>query len=262
MNILNKLEILSQSEWDFFKKNGYLIKRNFIDKTIVQRIQKITEQHLKNRIAPFELEQEVNYPGSPKTVEEKGGDTIRRLKLAYSRDEVFKNWINNQKVIQVLKDLFQSEKIFFVQSHHNCVMTKQPRFSSETHWHKDTRYWNFANNHLINTWLPLDDEVKENGCLQVIPQSHQWHTPRDLLDERLFLREDLPESMQWIEKAQNVEMKQGDLLFFHAAIFHAAGNNKTQKSKNSAVFTFHSDDNYPIPESNSTNFPEILISQD
>ncbi len=239
-------ELISKQEIDFFHENGYLVKRDFVDKARILRIQDKVIEHLNNRVKPFELEQEVHYPGSPQTKEEQGGDTIRRLLLAYSRDTVFAQWQMSHKATRVLKALFDSETLYLVQSHHNCIMTKQPRYSSETHWHKDTRYWDFENQQLINTWLPLGDETLENGCLQVIPGSHLWDAPKDRLDERLFLRKDLASNQEWLEKSIDVELNRGDLLFFHAAIFHAAGRNKTQQSKNALVSTYHSEKNQEI----------------
>jgi phytanoyl-CoA hydroxylase len=254
------MNILTDKDFDFFQKNGYLVMRQFVSLAYIEQIKSAVKKDLENRVCPFELEQEVNYPGSPKSIDSEGGDTIRRLLLAYSRGGELQRWAENSDVIEVLQALFQSKTIHLVQSHHNCVMTKQPQFSSETHWHKDIRYWCFENNHLINTWLPLGEEMIENGCLQVIPKTHQWHVPKSLLDERLFLRKDLLESQQWIRQAVNVELKPGDLLFFHAALFHAAGKNHTGVSKNAVVFTYHCETNSAIENSKSSKFDEVLVS--
>ncbi len=248
---------ISNKEKQFFYDNGYLVKRNFVSVEILDRLQDKVIEHLKNRVEPFELEQEVDYPGSPKTLDEIGGDTIRRLKLAYTRDELFQQWAEHIDVASILHTLFDSKSLFLVQSHHNCIMTKQPQYSSETHWHKDVRYWNFANNQLINTWLPLGDETVRNGCLQVIPKTHLWDAGKDSLDQRLFLRKDLEENQRWLDQSVNVELQRGDLLFFHAALFHAAGRNHTKQSKNAVVFTYHSEKNRPIENTQSVKFDEV-----
>ena len=59
------------------------------------------------------------------------------------------------------------------QAHHNCVMTKNPGYSSETHWHQDIRYWSFQQPELVSVWTALGREHKGNGCLRVLPGSHQ-----------------------------------------------------------------------------------------
>ncbi len=237
---------LTEKEKAHFTTNGFLIKKNCVALDRIDSMHRVVEYHLKNRIKPFELEQEVNYPGAPKSKEERGGDTIRRLLLAHSRHAVFNQWQLDSNVTPILKELLEGEFLYLVQSHHNCIMTKQPVYSSVTNWHKDTRYWDFTNQQLINTWLPLGDETIENGCLKVIPGSHLWNTGKERLDSRLFLRKDLSENQKWLKNAVNVKLNKGDLLFFHAALFHAAGCNKTQLSKNAVVSTYHSEKNQEI----------------
>ncbi len=247
------MKYITTKEIQFYHDNGYLVKKNFVSKKLLDELQDKTLEHLKSRVEPFELEQEVDYPGSPKSIDDKGGDTIRRLKMVYTRDNIFSKWASHPDVVSVLWSLFDSKSLFLVQSHHNCIMTKQPQYSSETHWHKDVRYWNFANNQLINTWLPLGDETLENGCLQVIPKTHLWSVDKDSLDQRLFLRKDLAENQPWLDQSVNVELQRGDLLFFHAALFHAAGKNRTHQSKNAVVFTYHSEKNQEI----ANPFPDL-----
>ena len=96
--------------------------------------------------------------------------------------------------------------------------------------------------------------------MQVIPGSHKWSPSAELLDGRLFLREDLPETKEWIDKAKIVEMNQGDLLFFHAALFHAAGKNHSKTSKNALVFTYHGEATKPIEDTKSVKYSEVCIS--
>lgn len=251
--------LLSKNELKQFEQDGYLVKRNFVDLGMITAIQNIVNEHLKDRTKPFELEHEVNYPGSPKSLKHKGGDTIRRLLLAHSRHDVFAQWQKSDNVSSVVAELLNAKQLYLVQSHHNCVMTKQPQFSSETHWHKDIRYWDFDNSNLINTWLPLGNETLENGCLQVIPGSNHWDTPTDRLDERLFLRKDLAKNQTWLDKSVDVELKQGDLLFFHAALFHAAGKNHTSISKNALVSTYHSEHNHELIELAGDMKPIVII---
>ena len=134
-------------------------------------------------------------------------------------------------------------------AHHNCIMTKQPRFSSDTGWHQDTRYWSFSTGDLVNILIALVPENLHNGCLQVLPGTHQAAAARELLDEALFLRTDLPENAPLLARATPVELEPGDVLFFHARCFHAATRNFSSQTKQSVVFTFRSIENAPLPDS-------------
>ena len=140
-----------------------------------------------------------------------------------------------------------SERIELSQCHHNCVMTKHPGFSSSTAWHQDIRYWSFDAPELVSVWLALGPEHEENGALQVIPGTHRLDLDRGRFDRHLFLRPELEENRALIDTATLVELEAGDALFFHCRLFHAAGQNRSGEVKLSAVFTYHTRNNRPIP---------------
>lgn len=151
-------------------------------------------------------------------------------------------------------------EVFLSQAHHNCIMTKQPAYSSLTGWHRDSRYWSFARAELVSAWLALGDEQLENGCLLVLPGSHRWLIATDQLDASQFLRTDLDKNTALLEQTTAVPLKQGDLLLFHSNLFHAAGRNTTDKTKFSMVFTYRSADNLPRANTRSSSIPDILLA--
>jgi phytanoyl-CoA hydroxylase len=250
---------LSAEELQQFNNDGYLIKRQLIDMSLLSEIRNQTKSHLNLRLPPFELEANLGYPKAPKSIDDEGGETIRRLLLAYTRDSSFREWGRNRVVKSILQQLFDAEEIYLIQSHHNCIMTKQPEFSSKTMWHRDVRYWRFVNDELINTWLAMGTETNENGCLKVLPGSHRKLTDKSMVDDKIFLKTDHETALKWIEEAVNVELASGDVLFFHAGLFHAANHNQTPHAKYSLVYSYHSENNSPIKETKSTTYEEILI---
>jgi phytanoyl-CoA hydroxylase len=139
-------------------------------------------------------------------------------------------------------------------------MTKHPGFSSATLWHQDIRYWSFDRPELISVWLALGDEVAANGALQMIPGSHREQLDRGRLDAELFLRPELPENQELIDSAVLVELRAGDVVLFDAQTFHAAGMNRSDVVKLSAVFTYHREDNHPIPGTRSANYPSLPVA--
>jgi len=211
------------------------------------------------RQAPLELEADVAYPGAPVSVEAKGGDTIRRLRGAYQRDECFRRWAENSVMTQSVRQLLRSQELYLNESHHNCVMTKEPEFSSKTNWHRDTRYWSFNNKYLINSWLALGNETSANGGMLVLPGSHRWDLEEEALDDAQFLREDLSSNQGRLALAQHIDLNAGDCLLFSAHCFHAAGQNKTKSNKYSLVFTYHGESTSALPNTNSAQNAPVKI---
>jgi len=64
-----------------------------------------------------------------------------------------------------------------------------------------------------------------------------------------------------IESAQVVNLNAGDLLLFHCRLFHAAGQNQSQQVKLSPVFTYHAENNLPIPGTRSERLPSIALER-
>ncbi len=249
----------SREEVAQFWRDGYLCVRGLATIDDVTYMRRVTEIAVRDQIGPVEYEAELHYPGAPNSLDAVGGRTIRRLKQALSRDYRFTEWIMRPAVIGRLQQLLGPQVVCPL-AHHNCIMTKQPQYSSETGWHQDIRYWSYARPDLVNTWLALSREHAANGCLQVIPGSHRLELDRTRFDGDVFFRTDLPENQSLIQTRQFVEMEPGDVLFFHCKTLHAASRNGTGESKYSAVFTFRGGDNYPLPDTRSSALPELLLT--
>lgn len=245
-----------------FARDGFLLVRQLANARQVERIAAVSQTALAPPLAPLEFEADVNYPGAPASRTELGGDTPRRLLRAYSRDSVFREWAMSPAIIATVCGLLGERQIALSQNHHNCVMTKHPGYSSATHWHQDIRYWSFDKPDLISVWLALGEETPANGCLRVIAGSHRLEIDRGRLDAELFLRADLAENRALIDSAQDIELVAGDTLFFHSGLFHYAGQNLSEQTKLSLVFTYHAVANQPIPGTRSARFADIEMALD
>ncbi len=241
-----------------FQRDGFVIVRGLADAARVTRLRAAAQQQLANRQAPVEYESDLGYPGAPASQQAAGGTTVRRLLQAYARDPLFADWARAPAVVTRVQQLLGGA-VVLPQAHHNCIMTKQPSFSSETHWHQDIRYWSYTRPELVSVWLALGEETRANGCLWVLPGTQRMSLARDRFDERLFFRADLPQNRALIDTAVAAELHAGDVLFFHALTLHAAGRNTTGDTKFSLVFTYRPADNPPRPNTRSAASAEIAL---
>ena len=244
---------------DTFQRDGYLVVRGLVDRPGVEEMRETVLRALHPLQGPAEFETDVGYPGSPASRDADGGSTPRRLLHAYSRGPIFRRWAAAPELGSTLRGVMREERIEMSQCHHNCVMTKHPGFSSSTAWHQDIRYWSFDAPELVSVWIALGPEREENGALRVIPGSHRLHLDRGRFDRHLFLRPELDENRALIDTATLVELEAGDVLFFHCRLFHAAGKNRSGEVKLSAVFTYHTAGNRPIPGTRSDRYPSVSV---
>lgn len=251
--------MLSPEQIHHFIAKGYLVIPQVESAGFCNTVVDFAQRELDRQAAPIEYEADTHYPGAPSSRDAEGGKTARRLLCAYARSPLLADWATSAKLRENLQQLL-GPQVYLSQCHHNCIMTKQPAYSSRTGWHRDSRYWHFARPALVSAWLALGNEHHENGCLWVIPGSHTMTIDAEQLDALQFLRTDLEQNKSLLDQAIAVPLNQGDLLLFHSNLFHAAGRNMTGNTKYSMVFTYRDANNVPQPKTRSSVLPDIPLA--
>jgi phytanoyl-CoA hydroxylase len=241
-----------------FDEAGFIVVPRLAAAQRVRELREIALRHLAAVAAPVEYEADLHYPGAPASRDDPGGATVRRLLQAYARDPAFREWAAAPEIAAPLRRLL-GPSVMLSQVHHNCVMTKQPRFSSETGWHQDIRYWSFERPELISVWLALGREFPDNGCLSFLPGSHDMAFAAERVDDALFLRTDIAQTQALIATRFTPVLEPGDAVFFHCRTMHSAGSNRTDETKLSLVFTYHAADNPPLAGTRSASLPSVGI---
>jgi phytanoyl-CoA hydroxylase len=249
---------LFDAEVEQFRRDGFFVVRGLAAAGQCDRLRALSREHLAHTIEPIEYEADIRYPGAPESRDASGGRTARRLLQACARDPLYREWATAPAIAGRLRALLGARPML-AQAHHNCVMTKDPRYSSRTGWHQDVRYWSYERPELVSVWLALGREHEDNGCLQVVPGSHAMSFGRERFDDALFFRQDLQENREALAHCIQAELDPGDVLFFHCRLLHAAGWNRTTETKLSLVFTYHAADNRPLANTRSASLPSIAL---
>jgi len=234
-----------------FERDGFVIARALCPPRMLDRLRSSVDRDLAASVGPLEYEADVAYPGAPAARDVPGGHTVRRLLDALARGSAFVEWACSRDLTGWARPLLGSDDIRIVRAHHNCIMTKHPDHSSATGWHQDIRYWSFDRPELVNAWTALDSESRDNGGMRLIPGSHRAVFDADAFDSDRFFRADHSANREWIDCALQVDMAPGDVLFFHAAMLHAAGRNLTGRRKRAVVFSYRAAGNHPLPGTRS-----------
>ena len=257
--------ILTPLQLQEFRENGFLILRNFYEVKRCEAILDVAKAHLKHRIEPIETELDYN----EKSLEYrrdvadyssiKKESKVRRLRQVYDRDILFKEWMENEKIRPILKQILNDE-VVLTTAHHNSIMTKMPSPYSQTAWHQDRRYWSYSDDNLVSVWLALGEENTQNGVLEFIPKSHTMDFLPEQFDEKEYFLEDNPLNMSLIETKVSSDLNAGDVVIFHCKLLHRANRNSTQKPKISFVYTVKGKKTEAIEGSRSAQYREILLS--
>jgi phytanoyl-CoA hydroxylase len=241
-------------------QRGYVVVPGFVPDRELAELNEAARSQLAAGAQPLELEADLHYPGAPSSREAVGGETVRRLLDAYARDPAFSARAVAPAVRRWMEAYF-GERTLMSRAHHNCLMTKHPRYGSMTGWHRDIRYWSFAQKHLVSVWVALGAESAENGALWLVPGSHRMAFEADRFDEARFFRADRADNVEIIRGAVSPPLAPGDALFFHCNTLHSAGQNLSERIKFSLVYSYHGCSNAPTPGTRSASVPEVALQE-
>ena len=117
-----------------------------------------------------------------------------------------------------------------VKSIHSMLINKPPNVDGRHPLHQDLLYFPFRPaDRIVASWTALEPCTRENGCLVVVPGSH----------EGKLLEHENPD-WEWLNRAYfgvrgegavaervHLEMEPGDTVFFHPLLIHGSGRNRT-----------------------------------
>ena len=115
--------------------------------------------------------------------------------------------------------------------HSASIFSKHSHTEDFVSWHQDGYYWGLDVPRLASAWIALTDSNAENGCLRVVPRSHD----RDRLPhvERPFSKDNL--LLSGLEVAVDVDemetmdvtLAAGEMSLHHVNIVHGSKPNRS-----------------------------------
>ncbi|XP_061899767.1 L-threonyl-[L-threonyl-carrier protein] 4-chlorinase [Entelurus aequoreus] len=119
-------------------------------------------------------------------------------------------------------------------------------------WHQDMRYWGIAGGLVLSVWLALDDSVKENGALRVIPGSHNSgmlpHRQAIRPGNMLTVNQEIPEELVQSEEAVLCPLLAGQMSIHDGLLVHASDANTSQKRRCGLVIRYVPTYAYPTED--------------
>ena len=222
----------------FFEDQGYLILEGFMSdnevaecQAEIDRLHKVAASLKAKddpRVRSFQWE-----PYSKKK-EEGGLPVLRKIEQTRDFSDIFKRLAAHPALVETVQGLIGPDLLLF-----RSTLMLKPAFHGSAHaFHQDSAYWPMDPPVLVTVSIALTDATLENGCIQVIPESHKWglqkwgHIARDQ-DESMTDRDDVD-----LSKAQKVPLKAGSALMFHSLAAHGSGPNNSSYARRTALYAY------------------------
>ncbi len=101
-------------------------------------------------------------------------------------------------------------------------------------WHQDANYWPLEPMNVITLWLAIDESTEENGCMQVVPGTHERGPIAHVQDEHpetKVLHEKLPDDAFDPAQAVNCVLQPGDCSFHAPYTIHGSTPNTSPRRR-------------------------------
>lgn len=179
----------------------------------------------------------------------KGSKLSDELDTPHFRDERLLEFLLSDDVLDLVEPII-GPNIGLWSSHFIC---KDPLVGRATPWHEDSAYWNGRLDRfdsIVTVWLAIDRSWKENGCMRVIPGTHEnGFSEYEKVDgtSNTFSTQikNVDES-----KAVYFELEPGECSLHDSRIMHGAAANKSEYRRCGYTMRYFSTEAKVLPEKN------------
>lgn len=212
---------ISTAQVETYRREGYLIVEDILNADELQEagnhIEAIAEGKVTFPEANIEYE-----PGAS----EKGRsmDTLRKINMATPHDAFFQEYVRHPGILEVVTALLGPDiKLFGDQTF------MKPPGGVEKPYHQDSAYFKIEPTDLVTAWMALDDVTLKNGCLWVVPGSHQQgildHSQEWAVRDRIDMK--VPDKAIDLAREVPITLRAGSCSFHHSVLLHRSGTNRT-----------------------------------
>ena len=219
---------LSDNQVQFFIDNGYISVPNLIESDEIEELREDTV-----RIARGGYPCEAVQPVSDNLSDDQVLANILCIHQPHFISPIMEKYVKHPELCGVLSQITAAHIPFWdgsVKCMQSMLFVKPSGFQGQS-WHQDEIYIPTRDRSLIGGWIAMDDATVENGCLWVIPGSHQMgylYSQKPHGNPEEFDAADL-ESYGFDETLEvPIEVKTGTVVFFNGYLLHRSRKNRGQ----------------------------------
>ncbi|MEE9254640.1 MAG: phytanoyl-CoA dioxygenase family protein [Pseudomonadales bacterium] len=149
----------------------------------------------------------------------------------------FLNYARNPEILDMVEQLIGPDIALW----NSSFFAKPAREGKRTPMHQDGAYWPIRPMATCTVWIAVDEASSENGCLQVIPGSHQLgeirpheNDPSDDVNLHLEIRREEYDASRAVDITLNV----GQVSLHDAFLVHGSAANRSDQPRRGMTLRF------------------------
>lgn len=209
---------IAENDVAFFRKNGYLIVENLLDRETVDAC--LAEGTRLCRGAYGQIDGLL--PSSPDQSDDEVLSTYITCAIAHKTAPLFGKMIADERIVDVVGPLVGPN----VKGIHSQFFIKHAGMPGNA-WHQDEAFVPTRDRSLLTAWIALDAATVENGCLRFIPGSHAAGViyPRRRHNDPALDREEETYGFPQDSAEISIELTPGSAVFFNGYLVHGSFQN-------------------------------------
>jgi len=219
--------VLTQEQIDFFRENGFLKYGKVLTDEQTRA--------LRARLDDVMADRSKARPEAKRNLLGDGSElVVIQIVNIWEADDLFREHIYNPAICEMVCELMGADVL---RVWHDQVQYKPPQIGGPTSWHQDHPYWPIIQPaDLVSAWVALEDATVENGCMWMVPRSHQWgpHKGGTIgTDPNGFKPTPDYSLLPPDAKVEPVpcEVKAGEVMFHHCLTWHGSPPNRSEKGR-------------------------------
>jgi ectoine hydroxylase len=235
---------ISDSEVSRYHQTGFVVAKGFYDAEEIDLLKRAAKEDRT-------LDQ---HSFSRKDGE---GGNVRLSLWNHPGNTIYGMFARCRSIVDSAEKLLNDE----VYHYHSKMIMKDARVGGAWTWHQDYGYW-YQNGvlfpNLTSVYIAVDPATVENGCMQVIPYSHNLgRIEHELKGEQAGA--DMERVTEILKRLPlvHVEMQPGDALFFQSNLLHRSDQNTSEYPRWSMICCYNAKSNDPYKESHHPRYTPL-----
>lgn len=241
--------ILNDEQAAQYHRDGFVVVRQFFD---------VEEIGLLHRAAREDRELDRR---AVARADGEGG-AVRLSLWNHPGDGIYGMFARCERMVRSAEKLLGGE----VYHYHSKMILKDAKTGGAWAWHQDYGYWYHnavLQPLLLSVSIAVDPATRENGCMQVVPGSHELGRIDHVLtgDQAGADLERVQEVLKRMPLV-HCEMEPGDAMFFHCNLLHRSDQNRSENPRWSMICCYNAARNDPYREGRHPRYTPLHIVPD
>jgi ectoine hydroxylase len=232
------LEVLSEEQVGFYRKNGYLVLEERIPPDVMQAVRGEIARFVEEARGMVASNDRLDLEDSHTAAEPR----VRRIKLPHKLSPVFDRLLRSDWILGPVRDLIGPA----VRLHTSKLNMKSAGYGAAVEWHQDWAFYPHTNDDILAVGVIIDDMDEANGPLMVFPGSHKGPIFDHHADGVFAGTMSLAGNGLDVQQAVKLTGPAGSISLHHVRAVHGSAPNRSARDRRMLFYELTAADAFPL----------------